>query len=158
MRLGVAVVLVVGLLFGGTAWASPTRELALLRADGVRVEFEVEVASSEAQRREGLMARASLPPRHGMLFDFRGPTVATMWMKDTSLSLDMLFLDEQGRVVWIAADTTPGSLALISASQPVRYVLELRGGETRALGIAVGDRALLPFRTRAPAAARRPGP
>ena len=79
-----------------------------------------------------------------MLFDFRAPTVATMWMKDTALSLDMLFLDEHGKVVWIAARTTPNSRTLISAPQLVRYVLELRGGDAQALGITPGDRALVP--------------
>ncbi len=123
----------------------PTQRLAILRADGVRVELEVEVASNDEQRRVGLMGRTTLAPHHGMLFDFLAPTVATMWMKDTRLSLDMLFLDEQGRVVWIGVRTVPNSLALISTPQQVRYVLELKGGAARALGLAAGDSALLPL-------------
>jgi uncharacterized membrane protein (UPF0127 family) len=108
------------------------------------------MAVSAEQRRVGLMGRAELAARHGMLFDFGTPTLATMWMKNTPLSLDMLFLDAQGEVVWIAERTVPGSLALIAAPRPVRYVLELNGGEARALGLAAGDQGVR--------AGRRPGP
>ena len=138
--------------------AQPATGLAVVRADGVRVQLEVEVASAEAERRAGLMGRTSLPPRHGMLFDFQGPTVATMWMKDTPLSLDMLFMDEHGRVVWVAEHTAPNSLEFISTPQLVRYVLELKAGEARDLGMAVGDRALLPLRNVKPGAEPRPAP
>lgn len=119
----------------------PTRALSVVRGDGVRVELQVEMAVSAEQRRVGLMGRVELAARHGMLFDFGTPTLATMWMKNTLLSLDMLFLDAQGEVVWIGERTVPGSLALIAAPRPVRYVLELNGGEARALGLAAGDRA-----------------
>ena len=119
----------------------PVRALSVVRSDAVRVNFEVEVARSAEQRSAGLMGRTSLPARHGMLFDFGTPIIATMWMKNTPLSLDMLFLDEHGKVVWIGERTTPESLALITAPVLVRYVLELQGGEARSLGLAVGDRA-----------------
>lgn len=121
----------------------PTQMLRMTRGDGTRVAFEVEVASNDEQRRTGLMGRTALPARHGMLFDFETPTVATMWMKDTPLSLDMLFIDAAGQVVGIAERTVPGALDLITAPRPVRFVLELNGGEARALGLAVGDRASL---------------
>lgn len=119
------------------------RPLSVVRNDAVRVDFEVEVARSAEQRSAGLMGRTSLAARHGMLFDFGTPIIATMWMKNTPLSLDMLFLDEHGRVVWIGERTTPESLALITAPALARYVLELQGGEARSLGLAVGDRALV---------------
>jgi hypothetical protein len=131
-------------LLAAAASPSPQGNLIIERADGGRVELTVEVAATDEQRRVGLMGRESLAPAHGMLFDFLGPTVATMWMKDTRLSLDMLFLDEQGRVVWMVERTTPGSLALITTPQLVRYVLELQAGEAHALGLATGDRAALP--------------
>lgn len=117
--------------------------LSIVRSDGVRVDLSVEVAVDAQQRREGLMRRSDLAPRHGMLFDFGAATVATMWMKDTPLSLDMLFLDEHGQVVWLQSRTTPDSLALISAPQQVRYVLEINAGEAQTLGISRGDRLLL---------------
>ena len=136
----------------------PLRNVSILRADGGRVELEVEVASNDEQRRLGLMGRTTLAPRHGMLFDFGTPIVATMWMKDTPLSLDMLFLDERGQVVWIGEHTTPNSLALISTPQLVRYVLELEGGAAQRLGIAAGDRGILPLGENSPSAGPRPGP
>ncbi len=145
MKARLTAVLLSGYLLSAAALALPVSTLAVLRADGVRVDLVVEVASNDQQRRLGLMGRSALAQGHGMLFDFHTPTVATMWMKGTSLSLDMLFLDAQGRVVWIAARTTPNSLALISAPQLVRYVLELRGGDAQALGLDLGDRAVLPL-------------
>lgn len=144
MKARLAALLLSGYLCSAAALALPIHSLVVLRADGVRVDLMVEVASSDEERRLGLMTRSALARGHGMLFDFRAPTVAIMWMKDTPLSLDMLFLDELGKVVWIAARTTPNSPALISAPQLVRYVLELRGGDAQALGITTGDRALVP--------------
>ncbi len=152
------VVLLMGQVASVAAAPLPLRRLPVVRADGVRVELEVEVASDDEQRRQGLMGRTRLAPHHGMLFDFVTPTVATMWMKDTPLSLDMLFLDERGVVVWIGAGTTPNSLALISTPQLVRYVLELEGGAARGLGLTPGDRALLPLREQGASAARPPAP
>lgn len=127
------------LLLGAEAGADEHGALRIERADGVQVVFEVELARSLAARRTGLMGRQALPARHGMLFDFARLGTVTMWMKDTPLPLDMLFLDESGRVLWLYADAAPGSLTLISAPMPARYVLEINGGEARGLGIAVGD-------------------
>ena len=118
--------------------------LSILRSDGERVALSVEVAADEQQRRVGLMGRRELAARHGVLFDFGTPTLATMWMKNTPLSLDMLFVDEHGLVVWLQPRTTPDSLALISAPQRVRYVLEINAGEAQSFGITSGDRVLLP--------------
>ena len=132
------------------------QNLSVVRGDGVRVELEVEVASSEAQRRHGLMGRRALAARAGMLFDFHTSMTVTMWMKDTPLSLDMLFIDAAGQVVWISERTVPESPALISAPQPVRFVLELASGEVRRWGLAVGDRVLLPGSAAGVSAERRP--
>lgn len=147
-------------LWGSAATAAdslPLQSLSVVRSDGVRVELEVEVASSEAQRRNGLMGRRALAARAGMWFDFHTSTTVTMWMKDTPLSLDMLFIDAAGQVVWIAERTVPESPALISAPQPVRYVLELASGEVRRWGLAVGDRVVRPGVAAGVNAERRPG-
>ena len=82
MKARLAAVLLSGYLFSAATLALPIHTLAVLRADGVRVELVVEVASSDEERRLGLMTRSALARGHGMLFDFRTPTVATMWMKD----------------------------------------------------------------------------
>ena len=145
MRLSVFALLL-GCMFNATAadGAGAWRALSIVRSDGVRVDLSVEVAADAQRRRLGLMGRTELPARHGMLFDFGAPTLVTMWMKDTPLSLDMLFLDEHGQIVGLQARTTSYSVALITTVQPVRYVLEINAGEAQALGLARGARALLP--------------
>ncbi len=102
--------------------------------------IEVEVARTAEERRVGLMHRAELAPDRGMLFDFGATRQVTMWMKNTLIPLDMFFADEEGRIVTIAARTTPLSEKRISSGEPVRYVLEMIGGSAERLGIAVGDR------------------
>ena len=145
MRLSALALLLVWLLNAAAADAAGAlRTLSIVRSDGVRVDLRVEIAADAQQRRLGLMGRTKLPARHGMLFDFGAPTLATMWMKDTPLSLDMLFLDEHGQIVWRRERTTPASMALISPPVQVRYVLEINAGEAQTLGLASGDRALLP--------------
>lgn len=145
MRSSVCVLLLGWLVYVSAATdTAALRRVSIVRSDGVRVELSVEVASDADRRRVGLMGRKHLATRHGMLFDFGAQTVVTMWMKDTPLALDMLFLDEHGQVVWLQPRTTPGSLALIGAPQRVRYVLEINAGEAQLLGIATGDRLLLP--------------
>lgn len=144
-RVGVQVVLMVCLLSAAAADdADNLRRLLIERRDGVSVSFSVEVAATAQARRRGLMGRTELAPRHGMLFDFGAPTIATMWMKDTAVSLDMLFLDQHGEIVELQARTTPNSLAFITVPRPVRYVLEINAGEAQVLGIAKGDHARLP--------------
>ena len=101
---------------------------------------EVEVARTAEERRVGLMHRTELAPERGMLFDFGAARQVTMWMKNTLISLDMFFADEEGRIVTIARRTTPLSEKLIRSGEPVRYVLEMIGGSAERLGVAVGDR------------------
>ena len=102
--------------------------------------IEVEVARTAEERRVGLMHRTELAPDRGMLFDFGVTRQVTMWMKNTLIPLDMFFADEDGRIVTIAARTTPLSEKRIRSGQPVRYVLEMIGGSAERLGVAVGDR------------------
>jgi len=121
-----------------------TSSLTIAGAHG-RHRFTVELAETPAQLQQGLMFRPSLAPDAGMLFDFKAPTVATMWMRNTLIPLDMLFVDANGTIVNIQARTVPGSDAVISAGAPVRAVIELNGGTAARLGIAPGDRVLHPI-------------
>jgi len=105
--------------------------------------FDVYLALTTSQQRRGLMFVRDLPPRRGMLFVYDKPGMLSMWMKNTFISLDMLFVREDGTVASIATDTEPQSLRSISATEPVRYVLELGAGTTRALGIEPDSRLLL---------------
>ena len=118
-----------------------------IAADDDRFEFQVEMAVSPAQRRQGLMFRESLEEDRGMLFDFGQPQQATMWMRNTYVPLDMLFIDEHGRITQIAADAQPLSDAVIASRERVRAVLELRGGISAKLGIKPGERVIHPLFT-----------
>ncbi len=101
--------------------------------------FQVEIADTSAARQRGLMFRRNLAKDTGMVFDFRRDQMVSMWMKNTLIPLDMLFIDRQGRVVRVHARAIPGSLAGISSGKPVRAVLELAGGSTARHGIKAGD-------------------
>ena len=103
-------------------------------------KFQIELAQTPNQRRQGLQYRKSLSSNTGMLFvfDFVEPT--KMWMKNTFISLDMLFLSSDGRIIKIANKTDPLSLNAISSIEPVKGVLEIKAGSVKRLGIKEGDR------------------
>lgn len=98
------------------------------------------MAETAAERAKGLMYRTELAPDVGMLFDFGVEQPVYMWMKNTYIPLDMVFIRSDGRVASIAADTVPLSTQTISSEVPVSAVLELKAGTAKARGIAVGDR------------------
>jgi uncharacterized membrane protein (UPF0127 family) len=122
----------------------PRSELTIVSSTGAH-RFKVEVAETQAQMTQGLMFRRSLAPDAGMLFDYKAPTMATMWMRNTLIPLDMLFVDERGRIVNIHQRAVPQSLDVIAAAAPVRAVIELNGGTAARLGIEPGDRVLHPI-------------
>jgi uncharacterized membrane protein (UPF0127 family) len=137
-RAALALVLV-ALVAAPAARAAPLESLEIVTQKGVRV-FQVELAVTSEERARGLMERRELPTGTGMLFDFGQPSMGAMWMKDTYISLDMMFIDASGTIVWIAEDTVPLSTALILSPLPVRGVLEVAAGTARRQGIATGDR------------------
>jgi uncharacterized membrane protein (UPF0127 family) len=106
---------------------------------GVR-HFAIYVALTQAQKERGLMFVRNLPRGTGMLFQWPTPQTLVMWMKNTLIPLDMLFIDADGRVACLRERTVPESLDLISCHRAVTAVLEIGGGEAAAAGIAVGDR------------------
>lgn len=101
--------------------------------------FDIEIAQTEAERARGLMYRAELAPGAGMLFLFDPVREANMWMRNTFVALDMVFIAPDGRITGIAANTTPLSDAVISSGVPVRAVLELAAGTAARHGIKPGD-------------------
>ncbi len=119
--------------------AAVRAEIIIHASSGDHV-FRVEVADTDDARERGLMYRRSMAPDAGMLFDYTVPRHVSMWMKNTYIALDMLFITPDGRIANIAHDTTPHSLDVISSTSPVRAVLELNAGTIERLGIAVGDR------------------
>lgn len=118
--------------------------LGIQTVDGRLRRFSVELALSQAQRERGLMFRRELAPDEGMLFDYGREREVTMWMANTYLALDMLFIRADGRIRRIEADTVPLSRTLIGSGGPVRAVLELPAGTADRLGIQPGDRVLHP--------------
>jgi uncharacterized protein len=117
--------------------------LTIQRARG-RDLFQIWVATTPAQHQQGLMWVRQLAPDQGMLFLLESPRPMTMWMKNTYVALDMVFADENGRILGIARNTTPLSTALITSPANVSAVLEILAGESDRRGIAVGDRLLHP--------------
>ncbi len=104
------------------------------------VTFTVEIADDDRERARGLMFRESLADNHGMLFHFQRPEYASFWMRNTVISLDIIFIGVDGRILNIAERTTPYSEAGIPAAGLTRGVLEIRGGRAEELGIRAGDR------------------
>ncbi|MEP4380805.1 MAG: DUF192 domain-containing protein [Alphaproteobacteria bacterium] len=104
--------------------------------------FEIEIATNDEQRARGLMFRNEMAPDAGMLFIYRRDRVLSMWMANTYLPLDMLFIASDGRIVRIAENTIPLSRTTISSRKRARAVLELNAGTARRLGINVGDRVV----------------
>ena len=102
--------------------------------------FIVEIARTDRQQRQGLMFRRRLASNEGMLFVYSSAKILKMWMKNTYLPLDMLFIDASGRIVNIVERTVPGSLETISSVERAMAVLEVNGGTTSRLKIQKGDR------------------
>ena len=121
-----------------------TEALRIETADGTGHDFTVEIARSDAQLRQGLMFRESLAPDAGMLFLYRREAIHAMWMKNTPISLDMLFIDRKGVIKHIVERTVPFSLETITSRRRVKATLELAGGAVARLGLAVGDRVVHP--------------
>ena len=121
--------------------AEPARsELGLVTPSGKRFMFQVEIAESAAEKRQGLMFRERLEENHGMLFLYEPAREVGIWMKNTLLPLDIIFIDAAGRIANIERDAVPLSETNLRSRGAARAVLEINGGLTGSLGIAVGDR------------------
>jgi len=138
---------------GDTAAASPQSEqgelplseaglkqvpLAIQTSDAIH-DFVVEVAATGAEQAQGLMFRTRLAPDKGMIFPFPEDRVASFWMKNTVIPLDIIFIRRDGTIESIAANTTPYSLDPVRSNEPVATVLEIAAGRAAELGLAPGD-------------------
>lgn len=119
--------------------ASQYEELFVDTASGP-VRFEVEIADTDAEREQGLMFRQTLPGYRGMLFDFQEPRRVSFWMHNTILSLDIIFIGTDGRILNIADHATPMNDDPIPSAGVTRAVLEVGAGQAEAHGIRPGDR------------------
>lgn len=132
-------------LLAGAARAQALEALTVVTREGARHPFQVEVARDQADRAQGLMFRRSLAPDGGMLFDFERVQSLAMWMQNTYVSLDMLFIRADGTVARIARDTEPLSTREIPSGEPVLAVLEVVAGTAARLGLRPGDRVEHPL-------------
>jgi uncharacterized membrane protein (UPF0127 family) len=139
--------LLVGLWCGfgaSSTRAAEVQNVEIVTKSGVKV-FSVELAKTKEEREKGLMFRKELPDGRGMLFDFSPQQDVSMWMKNTYVSLDMIFIQADGRILRIAENTEPMSERIISSGGPVKAVLEVVAGTARKEGIAPGDRVAGPL-------------
>ena len=148
----IGAVTAVGLALGGGGGVAaqqlesfPTSGLDIASSGGAIHHFTVELATTRPQLAQGLMYRRQLAADAGMLFDFGHLQSATMWMKNTLIPLDMVFIGGEGEIYGIAERTVPQSLAVIASPGLVRAVLELNGGTAERLGIHAGDRVIHPI-------------
>ena len=131
-------------LAGAGAQAASIQPLEIVTKNGVHV-FSVELATTDKERETGLMYRKELPDGKGMLFDFSPEQQISMWMKNTYISLDMIFIRADGRILRIAENTEPQSLNIISSGGLAKGVLEVIAGTAQKYGIAPGDRVAHPL-------------
>lgn len=135
------------LSLSGSGWAAefalpnyPQRaSVQIASRDGTH-GFEVAVAADAATKQKGLMFITHLPAGQGMLFVWDAPTGIDMWMKNTLVPLDMIFIDASGHIIHIAQSTEPQSERVISSPSPAAAVLEISGGLSETLGIKAGDK------------------
>ena len=120
----------------------PKDELTIVTSDGTEHRFTVELALDHKQQAQGLMFRREMAADAGMLFVYKPSREAVMWMQNTFLPLDMLFIKSDGRIVKIVERTVPQSTKRIPAGEAITGVLELNGGTVSRLGIKEGDRVL----------------
>jgi uncharacterized protein len=118
-------------------------QLVIKTAKGEHM-YSIEIAESVEERRQGLMGRETLAPKTGMLFVFPALSISPFWMKNTPLSLDIIFISERGTVLQISKDTQPFSETLIHPQEPYRYVLELESGSADTIGLVVNDTIIIP--------------
>ncbi|MEM7068900.1 MAG: DUF192 domain-containing protein [Pseudomonadota bacterium] len=120
-------------------------EMLSLKTSAGKFEFTVEVADEASERQRGLMFREKMLPTHGMLFDFEETELVYMWMENTVLSLDMIFIRPDGTVAKIQTNTIPFSRDIISSGEPVSHVLELNAGLARQINLKPNDRVVHRF-------------
>jgi uncharacterized membrane protein (UPF0127 family) len=129
---------------GVEARAASIQPLEIATKSGVKL-FSVEMATTEEEKTTGLMSRKDLADGKGMLFDFSPEQQVSMWMKNTYISLDMIFIRADGRILRIAENTEPMSTRIIPSGGLAKGVLEVIAGTAQKYGIAPGDRVAHPL-------------
>ena len=133
------ILLVLAAMWGGAAQAACAPDAVELRGPSGQQRFGVEVADDPAEQAQGLMFREKMATSAGMLFVFSKPKRAQFWMKNTLISLDMIFVDAKGVVTRVHSDAVPGDTTPIDGGEGVAFVLEINGGLSKRMGITVGS-------------------
>lgn len=128
------------LLFSSLPSSAGEQSLVVQSAVSGNIEFHVEVAETPEQRRQGLMYRKHLAPMSGMLFDYKSPKNVSFWMENTWIPLDIIFIDQYGRIIKIHRNAVPLSRDYINSDDKVLAVLEVNAGVTDQYSINTGDR------------------
>jgi uncharacterized protein len=140
----VVAVAALGAFAPSSARAASIQPLEIVTKTGVQV-FSVEMATTEEEKTTGLMYRKELADGKGMLFDFSPEQQVSMWMKNTYISLDMIFIRADGRILRIAENTEPLSTRIIPSGGLAKGVLEVIAGTAKKYGIEAGDRVAHPL-------------
>ncbi len=137
--------MVLALLLPHTVAAAPASPVPVVveTARG-EVRFKVELALTPAEQQQGLMHRRSMPASSGMLFIYPRAGILGFWMKNTLIPLDIIFIGDDNRIVDIHENAQPLSLRNIAPTEAARSVLEINGGLSVKMGIAIGDRVRHP--------------
>jgi uncharacterized protein len=115
-------------------------EFQIVRDNTTFVSYQVEIASSESARQRGLMYRRIMLANEGMLLDYKRPAKMAIWMKNTFIPLDIIFINMQGEITKIHEGAVPHSTERIPSDGKVRAVLEINAGQVQEHGITVGDK------------------
>ncbi len=115
-------------------------QLVIISQNGDEYKFDIDIANTMQKRKKGLMYRSSIPSDAGMLFLSDKSQKWSMWMKNTFVPLDMLFFDENNKIIYIKENVEEKSLDIVSCPYPAKGVIELNGGSIKRLGIKAGDR------------------
>jgi uncharacterized membrane protein (UPF0127 family) len=142
--LAVAVIAAFAAIAGSKVQAASFGTLEIATKTGVHI-FSIEMATTEQEKQTGLMYRKELADGKGMLFDFSPEQQISMWMKNTYISLDMIFIRADGRILRIAENTEPMSTKIISSGGLAKAVLEVVAGTAQKYGIQPGDRVAHPL-------------
>lgn len=132
-------------VFSASAFAQGPLNFISTKQGAQKVEWAIELASDDESRTKGLMFRKEMASLHGMLFRFTGMRSVSMWMKNTFIPLDMVFMDEQGTVTHVHKGAVPHSLDIISSNGPARFVLEINAGEAETFNLAIGQQFIHPW-------------
>jgi len=119
-------------------------DLQIIKANGEVLRYQVELADTDLLRSKGLMHRRRLPPDHGMLLAYPKARTVSIWMKNTYIPLDIVYINQRGEITQINADAIPHDLTSLHSRFPTLAVLELNAGETRKQNISVGDMVIHP--------------